>query len=401
MASRNSSKKLSDISVTYGGWYQRTTLHLSEIYDFFAFGSSKLDLRKDELSRYRDKMALSDVVRESGPLESVKAKTGRGIDIRYYEDGLYALETKAEDMSSISEARHHLEEYYGEAMSPAISYLFSLGAPTPKILANIKTVHPTVICGTSASPEDFEVDEDIFGSAYSRVSGNGVSVIKTPLYIFVVTRPALRKNASSLIENLIFFREFKDHLEKYLNIHRSLWEDISAIKEKKSFQGEEVDEARDRLDQYQKTISLISNRINQMGAYARTRSAIAKNASVEEHLRTLFQFKFETLLDTLDYIKEIWKMTSNYLSSAIQNLVEIKGQTAAKGIQSLQVIMSLGVVAIIIGYISKGELPKITFIGLVYFALIIFLTWAFNKGIARFYMKKGYSLRFGERAEKI
>ena len=401
MAPKNSSKKLTDISVTYGGWYQRTTIHLSEIYDFFTSGTSKLDLGKDELSRFKGKMDLKSVTRESGLLESVVAETEKGIIIRYYEDGLYILENSADDISSIPEARHHLEEYYGEAMSPAIGYIFSLGAPTPKVLANIKTVHPTVICGSSSSPETFEIDEDAFGPVYSRISGNGVLVMKTPLYIFVITRPALRKNASSLVENLIFFREFKDHLEKYLNIHRSLWEEISAIKEKKSLQGGEVDELRERLDGYQKTINLISNRINQMGTYVRTRSLIAKSASVEDYLRNFFQFKFETLLDTLEYIKEIWKMTSDYLSSAIQNLLEIKSQTAAKGIQSLQVITSLGVVAGIIGYISKGELPQVTFIGLIYFALMIFLTWVLNKGIARFYMKKNYKLRFGNRAEKI
>ena len=36
--------KKSKYKITYGGWYQRTTLHLSEIYDLLALGHSKLDL---------------------------------------------------------------------------------------------------------------------------------------------------------------------------------------------------------------------------------------------------------------------------------------------------------------------------------------------------------------------
>jgi len=38
-----------------------------------------------------------------------------------------------------------LAEYYEKKLSPAISYLFSLGAPIPKELANIETVYPYFI----------------------------------------------------------------------------------------------------------------------------------------------------------------------------------------------------------------------------------------------------------------
>ena len=79
----------------------------------------------------------------------------------------------------------------------------------------------------------------------------------------------------------------------------------------------EIAEARGKLDGYQKTISLISNRINQMGSYVNTRSSIAKHLEIEKDLSSLFEYKFETLTDTLTYIKEIWKMTGDYLSQAI------------------------------------------------------------------------------------
>ena len=60
-----------------------------------------------------------------------------------------------------------------------------------------------------------------------------------------------------LVEMQIFFREFKDQLEKYLNIHRNLWEEISDIKERKLLRGSEIEPIRAKLDSYQKTISLI------------------------------------------------------------------------------------------------------------------------------------------------
>src|SRR3989339_864625 len=75
-------------TITFGGWYQRTTMHLSEVFQFLSEGTSKLDLEKD-----------------------IKK----------------------------------LKEYFDTKYNPAINYLFSLGAPTPKILANIKDDHPIVI----------------------------------------------------------------------------------------------------------------------------------------------------------------------------------------------------------------------------------------------------------------
>jgi len=387
--------------VTYGGWYQRTTLHLSEIYDLFALGKSNLDLSKEKLAELYAKFGFNSVTREAGYFEFVRARTPGGIEVRYYEDGLYILETEANSLDSIEGSRNLLEEYFNQVLSPATSYIFSLGAPTPKVLANIKTVHPVVIGVVQKNPKSFKPDQKRFGNVYSTISSAEIIVHKTPGYIFIVSSPSLAGSVSELVEMQIFFREFKDQLEKYLNIHRKLWEEITEIKEKKSLRGKEVEPLRARLDSYQKTISLINNRINQMGSYIRTRSSISKGSDLEEHLRKLFEFKFEVLTDTLDYIKEIWKMTTDYLSSAIQNVIEIKNQGTSRGIQSLQVITSIGVVSSILGYFSKNEWPKFTALGTLYFALIIFITWLINYVVFVIYKNRKYNLKFTDRKTDI
>lgn len=386
------------IKVVFGGWYQRTTLHLTEIYDLFAFGKSELNLDKEKLKELHQALKFVSVSREAGYLEYIKAETDAGIKIRYYEDGLYILECEINDLSQIKSAKDKLIHYYATYLSPATSYIFSLGAPTPKILANIKTIHPTVINIISADDNKIEIDEAQFGKTYNKISTKDISVFKTPENIFVISKPQLEETGRELLEMQIFFREFKDQLQKYLNIHRNLWEEISNIKEQKQIKGNEVERVRSKLDSYQKTISLISNRINQMGTYVRTRSTIAKNVKVEDYLIKLFEFKFEALIDTLDYIKEIWKMTLDYLNSAVQNVVEIKNQSTTRGIQSLQLITSLGVVSGIIGYLSKNELPIITAKGAMYLVLIILITWAINYVITKIYRSKKYKVKFGDRA---
>jgi hypothetical protein len=387
--------------VTYGGWYQRTTLHLSEIYNLFAFGKSNLNLSKEKLSKFHKKFDFESVTREAGYFEFVRARSRNGVEVRYYEDGLYIIESELENIDSVDKTKLILESYFNDVLNPATSYIFSLGAPTPKVLANIKTVHPIVVSIIQDSPESFKLAEDKFGGIYSTIASQDIVVHKTPEYIFIVSSPNSKNAVTELVEMQIFFREFKDQLEKYLNIHRNLWEEISDIKEKHLLKGSEVEPIRAKLDSYQKTISLISNRINQMGSYIRTRSSIAKGSSIEEHLRKLFEFKFEVLTDTLDYIKEIWKMTTDYLSSTIQNIVEIKNQGTSRGIQSLQVITSIGVVSGIIGYFSKSELPKFTAIGAIYFLAIIVITWLINFSVSALYKNKKYTLKFSERAKNI
>ncbi len=383
--------------ITYGGWYQRTTLHLSEIYNLFISGESKLSLSKTELKKFQKGLDLKTISRESGSLEYVKAITNSGIEIRYYEDGLYVLEISSGDIENSQEL---LEKYLEDNLSPAISYIFSLGAPTPKILANIKTVHPVVI-SVFGNDAEFVPDESKFGKVYTRISSEKITVSKTPEFIFISSTNKSADEFSDLIEMQIFFREFKDQLEKYLAIHRTIWEEITEIKEAKTIKGKEVETIRGRLDGYQKTISLISNRINQMSSYANTRSSLAKNLKIEKDLVSLFEYKFETLTDTLSYIKEIWKMTSDYLSSAIGNLVEIKNQSTSNNLKSLQTITSIGVISGVLGYLSASKLPTISKQGAIYFVILFCLTWLMNLVISKKARMKKYSLKFGERISDI
>ena len=69
--------------VTYGGWYQRTTLHLSEIYDLFALGKSGLNLSKKKLSQFHKKFNFDSVTREAGYFEFIKASCKNEIEVRY------------------------------------------------------------------------------------------------------------------------------------------------------------------------------------------------------------------------------------------------------------------------------------------------------------------------------
>lgn len=381
--------------VTFGGWYQRTTLHLSEIFGFLSQGFTKLDLSKERLEEYLKALRIKDVSREVGYLEYVKAINKDGIEVRYYEDGLYILEIETDDIKT---AQAKLQNYFDNFLNPSLSYIFSLGAPTPKVLANIPSSHPTVVSAKVDDSDKFKIDAP-FGEVYSKITSGGVTVFKTPDYIFIISD----SNAplTELIEMQIFFREFKDQLEKYLNIHRKIWEEIEDIKERRYIKGKEVDEIRIKLDSLEKTINLISSRINQMDNYVGTRASLSKNLKLEDRLINLFQYKFEALTDTHAYIQDIWQMTKDYLSTAIGVIKEIEDKKVASSIRSIQILASIGVVSGILGYLTQDSLPKITQTGLIYFILLMLIVWPLEWIISFVYKNIKYKLNFPQKTKNL
>ena len=203
------------------------------------------------------------------------------------------------------------------------------------------------------------------------------------------------------MENEIFFREFKDQLERYLDIHRTVWEEIADIKEKRIIRGKDIPKYRSRLETYRQTIKLITHRISQMRPYARTRSSIARNIKVEQQLIDLFQYRFEDLFSTLDYIKEIWGVTSDYVSSAIDVVKELENKAMGTGIRSIQILASVGVIGGFLGYFTRSELPTLSKIGIGYFAALAVLAVGINYGIKKVYASKKYEIKFIERSKKL
>jgi len=379
-----------------GGWFQRTTLHLTETWDFLKHGRSNLEFREGELEAARESLSLRSVTRENGPLEYLLVTTEKGINYRVYEDGLVVLE---KEFVSLADDLEAIKEYYDEKLSKALALIFSKGAPVPKELANIKTILPYIITVADASKEEAEgVFRELSEDIYSILATKSTEVYRSP-GVILINNLKDENLARGIIETQIFFREFKSQLHRYLAIHRALWDKIKVIKERGEIRGSDLDPLRNQLSVYQKTINLIDARIAQMPAYVRTRQKITDVEHVDEYLQPLFQFKFETLLDTHTYVQHLWIMTKNYLASAIELFSELQAKSAKNTISSLQLITTIGVVAGILGYLSKDTLPRLTSAGAIYFALLIVLTWVINGTVSRFFKGKRYKIK-GQDIEK-
>lgn len=357
------------IQRTYlGYWYQRTTLHLSEIYDFLKTAQSPLWLDKVKLKTLHDNLQVEDVALELGILEKVVCKASAGIEISIFEDGLVLLSI---DHHDVHEDIEMLTNYYEKLFSPAIGYIFSLGAPVPKELANIKTVFPYFIVTKDGTKQDIaELFKGVSEKEYFEIKSSDIDIYRGDEY-YVLNSSAKLKEVEELIGMLVFFREFKSQLHHYLNLHRSIWGNIEQIKERKNIRARKVEDLRVELDNYKKTVELIEGRINQMGIYMETRSAIVEKLKIAEKLHDTLEFRYDNLKSSLDYIKSLWSMTKQYLDSATGTLLEINSLSTRNSVDALTVITSVGVIGGILTFLAKTERPAVTNVGLLYIAILL------------------------------
>jgi hypothetical protein len=382
-----------------GGWFQRTTLHLSEIYDFLESAASPLELDKEKLKALRNAMDIATVRMEVSRLDWIDVKSKTGVEIKIYEDGLVVL--SKENTNTLSEDIKALTSYYEEKLSPGISYIFSLGAPIPKELANIKTIYPYFVVLKKAAQKDIK---EIFAAfnekEYFDVRKKEFEIYRGDKLYVINNISESMENVECFINEQIFIREFKAQLHRYLNLHRIIWERIAEVKEKGSIRGKEVGAFKEKIESYAKTINLIEARINQMGTYLKTRGTIIKdNRDLEKFLGVL-EFKHETLADTLEYIKDIWGMTKNYVQSALDLFGSIQAKSTESSVKNLAIITSMGVGATLISLFTQKP-PSFTMVGALYFLILAAIGYATDKTMKTIYSRRMYAIRDAKVAKDI
>jgi hypothetical protein len=363
-----------------GGWFQRTMLQLTEIYDFLREGTSRLDLNKKKLLELHENLSLKEVNYELNGFEYLTFSTTLGINLKIFEDGLIVLSDDNTTEDKLFNDIDALASYYETKLSPALSYIFSLGAPVPKELANIKTVYPYFIVLKNATKTDInELLAKTDKQKYFEFSNDNFDVLRGDKYYFINTRNKNLDQVERFIEEQIFIREFKGQLHHYLNLHRTIWEKIADVKENAKVKGKDIVEFSSKIDGYAKTINLVDARINQMNTYLRTREKIAKNDENLKEFLEVFEYKYETLGDTLAYMQQIWAMTKNYVNSAAALFNGLQQEITQKSLDNLTIVTSMGVGASLIGLFTATEMPVFTIFGVGYFLSLALVGYLVNR----------------------
>lgn len=382
--------KISNVYI--GGWFQRTMLQLSEIYDFLRDCKTELNLDKEKLNEFRKNLQIGKIDYGVAWEEYIEFTTALNISVKIFEDGLIVLDNKNVSEDTLFADIDHVTDYYENKLSPAFSYLFSLGAPVPKELANIETVYPYfVVCENATKDEINDLLSRTEKQKYFEFNNDKYDVIRGDKYYFVNNKKQSDDNIERYIEEQIFIREFKGQLHRYLNIHRIIWEKIDAVKENVNVKGSEIVKFTTKIEGYIKTINLIDGRINQMSTYISTREKIAKSDTELAEFLAISGYRYETLRDTLDYIKYLWGMTKNYVNSAQKLFDGLKADVTSKSVDSLTIVTSMSAGASIIGLLTNSA-PEFTLFGVLYFFLLAILGWGSTKVLGTISKNKKYEV---------
>lgn len=365
--------KISNVYI--GGWFQRTMLQLSEVYDFLRNGESQLKLNKKKLAELRKNLNIGNVEYGVSGEEFILVTTGDRLQVKIFEDGLIVIGSSEVSEETLFADIERLKSYYESQLSPAINYLFSLGAPVPKELAHIENIYPYFVVCDNATREDIaELLSKTERQKYFEFDNKSYSVLRGDKYYFINNKKTSKSNIERYVEEQVFIREFKGQLHRYLNLHRIIWEKIDTVKDRARVRGSDVVMFSTKLESYAKTVTLIDGRIRQMSTYISTRERIAKQDKDLEEFLAISGFRYETLRNTLEYIKDLWDMTKNYVQSAQKLFDGIKQDVTSSSINSLTIVTSMSAGAAILDLFTKSE-PSFTTFGFIYFFVLAIIGW--------------------------
>ena len=379
-------------SVYIGGWFQRTMLQLSEIYDFLRNSESHLALDQKKLTALRKNLEIGQIEYGISGEEYLRFTTASGIAVKIFEDGLIVLNNQHVTEETLLADVDKVQDYYENKLSPAINYLFSLGAPVPKELANIANVYPYfVVCEKATDKQIGNLLARTEGEKYFEFNNAKYDVQRGNKYYFINNKTAKPQNIERYIEEQIFIREFKAQLHRYLNIHRIIWEKIDDVKSQSKVKGEDIVKFTTKLEAYAKTINLIDGRIKQMSTYLPTREKIAKQDAELSEFLEISGYRYEALKDTLSYIQYLWAMTQNYVHAAQSQFDGVKSEITSKSVKSLTIVTSMSAGASIIALFTSSK-PTFTTFGFIYFFILAVIGWGSDRILSRISRHQKYDV---------
>lgn len=379
-------------SIYIGGWFQRTMLQLSEIYDFLRDASTQLKLNKRKLEELREALSIGSIEYGVAGEEYVTFLTSEQLRVKIFEDGLIIVSSDQVSEETMFADIERLKAYYENRLSPAINYLFSLGAPVPKELAGIENIYPYfIVCDNAKREEIAELLSKTERQKYFEFDNKNYSVLRGDKYYFINNKKTSIGNVERYIEEQVFIREFKGQLHRYLNLHRIIWEKIDAVKDRAKVKGSDVVKFTTKLEAYDKTVTLIEGRIKQMSTYISTRERIAKEDGDLTDFLAISGYRYETLRDTLDYIQDLWDMTRDYVRSALKLFDGIKQDITSSSIDSLTIVTSMSAGAALLSLFTESE-PTFTTFGFVYFFVLAFIGWGATKILSYVARRRKYEI---------
>lgn len=322
-----------------GSWFQRTSIHLRELFRFFKTGRGIAALQPEKLQEYWNRLNPQDFEFHSEAEFDYILGTCQGITISVTEDGIILLHLPV-TQKALGEEVQRLEQFVTTSLSPAISYLFSSGAPLPKELSRVEELYPIFVVASGGSQGDVQaLFQRLQDTPLEIIHREGVSLISGNRFSLLMIKKG--KGQELLIEELIryfvFFREFSEQLNRYLDLHRVMWDTISHIREAKRIRYRNFTLVRYQILEFLKTLSFVEARLAQMHDILRGRNSTTA-AEIRAILSSLGLNRFDHLGSDWRYIDHLWKMTTDYARSTLKLLESLYQENTQRELSALKYI---------------------------------------------------------------
>ncbi len=324
--------------VYLGTWFQRTSLHLKELFQFLKYKKFAVELDKKRMEHLWESLKIKEVeFIGNNEFDEVVAYC-RNVILSVTEDGIILLTTEEKD---IKKAKKILESFYTEFLAPALTFLFSKGAPLPKILDQASASYPLLCVTEGAKERDIlKLYEQNNDELITRLQGGHLQVcLGDEISIFQIEKP--RKfsveHTRELLHYVTFFREFEKQLKKYLFLHRTMWEEITAIREAEEMLYKDFPRIREQILLHMKTLSFVKARLAQMKDIMQEREHTI-DPHIKEELKSLGLLKFDHLIANQKYITHLWQMTIEYVKSSLSLLESLYQENTQKELNAIKFI---------------------------------------------------------------
>lgn len=370
-----------------GSWVPRTTIHLEEFSQFLKLskGSSGLDIGK--LQKLHEQLSPQDINFTKAKIDRLTARLS-GYQFDFLEDGTIVLGTITSKENTF-EGLHKLTQYYVDRVLPAYSYLYSRGAPIPKSLSHIRDITPSIITSSEMSLSDAKELFAHFSDSIIETYHKKNNAIYVGHDIVAVAGDGA--DDLELVRYLVFLRDYKQQLEKLLNAHRQMWEEVTTIREHDTVHFSDLPKFRDDLLNLTKDISFFKSRLAQMDIYIKKRMEALDELLKRSLAKDYVSEELSSLLDAHEYFVDLWEMTENYANSTFDLISLLYQENEQKEINMLQIIFIIGVLASLLTLgampganltfrnsfgevIARGQLESFSLLSFVQFGSIAFIT---------------------------
>ncbi len=360
-------------SIYIGGWFQRTTLQLSELYDFLRDGVSQLGLDTNKLASLHANLKIDSIEYGVANEEFVTFTTAEHIKVKLFEDGLIIVSSNQVSEPTLFADVERLHGYYEQCLSPAVNYLFSTGAPVFKELSRVENIYPYfIVCDNATNADISELLAKTERQKYFEFEGKNYNVLRGDKYYFINNKKSTSGDIEHYIEEQIFIREFKGQLHRYLNLHRAIWGKIDVINKTPAATASELLQMSTQLARYEKTSLLIEGRLAQMSTYIDVREHGVKSDQELMDFLAISGYRYAALAGTLSYMQSLWQTTRRYAESTQALLARANQERTSHHLHSVVLLLGLIAIVSVVGLIF-GTALKFSIDGIIYAAMVLII----------------------------